>query len=213
MADCAVAPTIAEPVSRTDDEFLCRRTPARAAGRPESCGREGAPTIVPMPYYESWVERQIREAMERGEFDDLPGAGKPLDLGDVDDPDWWVKRKMAAEGIEPGHAVSGPLALRREAATYPEALLDVRSADQVREIIRDYNRRVVADRLRPAVGRDMPAVAPRLDVEHMVTRWEALRAERAALRAAARPAPAPVEPRTRRRWWARLRGAGPTTRG
>src|SRR3712207_2155471 len=26
------------------------------------------------------VEEQIREAMERGEFDDLPGRGKPLDL-------------------------------------------------------------------------------------------------------------------------------------
>ena len=26
------------------------------------------------------VEQQIREAMERGEFDNLPGKGKPLDL-------------------------------------------------------------------------------------------------------------------------------------
>jgi DnaJ family protein C protein 28 len=30
--------------------------------------------------WESTVERQIREAMERGEFDNLPGKGKPLDL-------------------------------------------------------------------------------------------------------------------------------------
>lgn len=160
-----------------------------------------------MPYYESWVERQIREAMERGEFDDLPGAGKPLDLGDVDDPDWWVKRKMAAEGIEPGHAVSGPLALRREAATYPESLLDVRSADRVREIIRDYNQRVVEDRLRPTVGRDMPAVAPRLDVEEMVSRWEELRAARAAAVAADRAASTPTRlaPERRRRRWSRRR--------
>ena len=28
------------------------------------------------------AERRIREAQERGEFDDLPGAGAPLDLGD-----------------------------------------------------------------------------------------------------------------------------------
>jgi hypothetical protein len=27
--------------------------------------------------YESWVERQIREATERGEFDNLPGAERP----------------------------------------------------------------------------------------------------------------------------------------
>ena len=28
--------------------------------------------------WESWVERQIREAQERGDFDALPGLGKPL---------------------------------------------------------------------------------------------------------------------------------------
>jgi hypothetical protein len=27
---------------------------------------------------EDWIERQIREAQERGAFDDLPGAGKPI---------------------------------------------------------------------------------------------------------------------------------------
>jgi DnaJ family protein C protein 28 len=30
--------------------------------------------------WESWIDQAIREAQERGEFDDLPGRGKPLDL-------------------------------------------------------------------------------------------------------------------------------------
>lgn len=30
------------------------------------------------------AERKIEEAIERGEFDDLPGAGHPLDLDDLD---------------------------------------------------------------------------------------------------------------------------------
>ena len=30
--------------------------------------------------YESAIDRQIREAQERGHFDNLPGAGKPLHL-------------------------------------------------------------------------------------------------------------------------------------
>ena len=30
--------------------------------------------------WESWIDQQIREAQERGKFDDLPGRGKPLDL-------------------------------------------------------------------------------------------------------------------------------------
>jgi DnaJ homolog subfamily C member 28 len=30
--------------------------------------------------WESWIDQQIREAQDRGEFDNLPGKGKPLDL-------------------------------------------------------------------------------------------------------------------------------------
>ena len=30
--------------------------------------------------WEKWVDQQVREAQERGEFDNLPGTGKPLDL-------------------------------------------------------------------------------------------------------------------------------------
>ncbi|MEV4218944.1 DUF1992 domain-containing protein [Nonomuraea sp. NPDC049725] len=42
--------------------------------------------------FESWVDRQIREAQERGEFDDLPGAGKPLPGADKPyDEHWWIK--------------------------------------------------------------------------------------------------------------------------
>lgn len=42
--------------------------------------------------YESLADRRIREAAERGEFDDLPGAGRPLrGLSRGYDPDWWAK--------------------------------------------------------------------------------------------------------------------------
>jgi hypothetical protein len=38
------------------------------------------------------VERAIRFAMEAGEFDDLPGEGKPIPgVGQVDDDLWWVR--------------------------------------------------------------------------------------------------------------------------
>jgi DnaJ family protein C protein 28 len=33
-----------------------------------------------LPNWESRIDQQIREAQERGEFDDLPGSGQPLDL-------------------------------------------------------------------------------------------------------------------------------------
>lgn len=140
------------------------------------------------PYHESAVEKQIREAQERGEFDNLPGAGKPLDLRDSGDPDWWIKRYAARENLDLGGALPGALALRKEAAGYPESLLDVRTEAQVREIIEDYNKRVLADRLRPAVGNLPPLIARTLDVEEMVERWQALRAERDAALAAAQAA-------------------------
>ena len=35
-----------------------------------------------MEHWESAAERQIREALESGAFDDLPGKGRPLDLSE-----------------------------------------------------------------------------------------------------------------------------------
>ena len=40
------------------------------------------------------VEEQIEEAISRGDFDHLPGKGKPLPRGD-DGPGWWARRKVA----------------------------------------------------------------------------------------------------------------------
>ncbi|WP_404389470.1 DUF1992 domain-containing protein [Humibacillus xanthopallidus] len=129
------------------------------------------------PSWESPVEKQIREAQERGDFDNLPGAGKPLDLSDSGDPDWWLKRFAARENLDLGGALPGALALRKEAAGYPGSLVDVRTEANVREIVEDYNKRVLADRLRPAVGNLPPMIAKTLDVDDMVTQWRSLRAE------------------------------------
>lgn len=46
-----------------------------------------------MDRYRDLVEDQLREAMERGDFEDLPGRGQRLELGD-DSPNWWARRKM-----------------------------------------------------------------------------------------------------------------------
>lgn len=45
-----------------------------------------------------YVERQIAEAIERGEFDHLPGAGAPLqDLTGFDSPTWWARKWIERE--------------------------------------------------------------------------------------------------------------------
>ena len=98
------------------------------------------------PSNEGWIEKQIREATERGEFDDLPGAGKPLRGVDNPDPDWWVKGMLEREGLDASDAMPPVLQLRKEAAGYPESLADERSEANVRELLRDYNARVLDER-------------------------------------------------------------------
>ena len=135
-----------------------------------------------MDPWESPVERAIREAQERGEFDNLPGAGKPLrgiGASDVDDPDWWVKGLVQREQLDMTGAMPPAIALRKERQTYPESLRDLRTEESVRAVLEDFNRRVKLDRLRPAVGPVPPLLAPTVDVEDMVGQWRRLREERA----------------------------------
>jgi hypothetical protein len=139
--------------------------------------------------WESPVEKAIREAQERGEFDNLPGAGRPLrSLGnpEVEDPDWWVKSLVERENLDLSGAMSPSMVLRKEAAGFPESLLDLRTEVSVRAVLDDYNQRVREDRLRPAVGPRSPVWARIVDVDEMVDRWRDLREERRqdAIRAA-----------------------------
>jgi hypothetical protein len=157
--------------------------------------------MAQQPHRETWVDRQIREAQERGEFDNLPGAGKPLgDLGDPNDADWWVRSYIKREKLDVSGALPTPLALRKEASEFPESLADVRTEPEVREILEDFNRRVKVDRLRPAVGNLPPLIARTVDVDEVVQQWRALRASRTPPVEDPRPVPAPP----RRSWWRRL---------
>lgn len=114
--------------------------------------------------YESLPERLIREAMERGEFDNLPGAGKPLHL--VQEEDWWVKSKLRAENLS--MPLPAPLALRREVDRIQETLADVRKEDDARSLCEDVNARI-KDSYRRG---DSPRVVIRLlDVDAELERW------------------------------------------
>ena len=49
-----------------------------------------------MKRWESLVDQKIREAMEQGEFDNLAGAGQPIDLSEnpYEDPEWRTAHRM-----------------------------------------------------------------------------------------------------------------------
>ena len=121
--------------------------------------------------YESWTERQVREAIERGEFDNLPGAGKPIPgINGREDEDWWVKSFLGREQLY--MPLPTTLALRRELADLQETLADVGDEATVRGIVRDLNRRIVAAHRTP----DGPPLVLRLvNVEDAVAQWRASR--------------------------------------
>src|SRR5882672_11100705 len=49
-----------------------------------------------MKHWESLVDQKIREAMEQGEFDDLPGMGEPIDtsVNPFEDPEMRLAHRM-----------------------------------------------------------------------------------------------------------------------
>ena len=119
-----------------------------------------------------WVDFQIRKAMERGEFDDLPGAGKPLRLPDRHDPDWWVKRLIEREQLR---GIAPPaIGLRREDAELDATLDRETREDGVRRVVEDFNRRVVEARRQLQGG--PPVVTKLRDPDAEVEAWRARRA-------------------------------------
>jgi DnaJ-like protein len=128
-----------------------------------------------MTGFESWIDRQIRDAEERGEFDNLPGAGKPIEgLDRRQDADWWVKGLMAREQLS--YVLPTSLALRKEVEDLQETLAAEWSESTVREIVEDLNTRVVDARRRPVSG--PPVYVKTVDVEATVAEWNRARAGR-----------------------------------
>ncbi|MCH8612959.1 DUF1992 domain-containing protein [Arsenicicoccus dermatophilus] len=164
----------------------------------------------PPTYVESIAEKRIREAQERGEFDNLKGAGKPLPS--LDRPyreDWWINGLVEREQLDLTGAMNPTMALRREAHDIHDTVRDVTREEAVREIAEDLNHRVRQDRLRPASGPQMPPVAPTVDVDEVLAVWREHRrlavraAEESAERERARSARLAQE-RRENVWWRRL---------
>lgn len=127
---------------------------------------ERKPPGVP---WESFVDRQIREARERGEFDDLRGAGKPLrDLHRPHDELWWIRRKMKDEGLS---YLPPTLQVRRDLELAREQIAAARSEAQVRQVIGDINAQIRRVN-RTVVSGPASTVMP-LDEEDTVRQWRA----------------------------------------
>src|SRR5690349_3478164 len=133
---------------------------------------ERKPPGVP---FESWVEKEIRDAQGRGDFDRLPGAGKPLPDDMTYDELWWIKRKMAREGLS---VLPPTLALRKEAEDALAAAYAAPSERIARKIITEVNVKIRDMMFRPPPG--PPLGMKPYDVEEVVARWREGRASAAA---------------------------------
>ncbi len=120
------------------------------------------------------ADRQIRNAIERGEFDNLPGAGKPLDLPDHHDPDWWLKNLMKREGLV---MLPPSVQLRVDDAALDEQLDRLSDEAAVRREVEEFNERVIWARYQLPAG--PPLITMPRDIEATVAAWADRRAARA----------------------------------
>ncbi len=121
--------------------------------------------------WESFVERQIRESMERGEFDRLEGAGRPIvGLTEPHDDDWWIKEKLKREQVS---FLPPTLAIRRSVEEARAAIAAAPDEIEVRRLIAEINGRIIDVNSKATAG--PPSTAMPLDVESTVERWRSAR--------------------------------------
>lgn len=159
------------------------------------------------------VESALDRAIKRGDFDDLPGLGKPLTgLHGSSDPDWWIKQKMNSEGIN--GVAPAAFQLRKENAVLEDTVDAFTEESDVRDYLAGFNARV-----REAVmdlREGPPVFTPPRDVEKEVAAWRRRRnAKKNDSVTEAEPGDPEAEPEDQpadpesvgspRRWWNRFR--------
>ena len=140
--------------------------------------------------FTSWIDRQINEATERGAFDDLPGAGKPLPKrSEADAGQAWLRDYLRRAGVPSDELLPTPLRLRKEIERLTGTVRELRSEQEVRDVVADLNRRIIRWRRIPE---GPPVYVPLVDADLLVSRW------RDGQEAAPPPVPSPPPRRWRR---------------
>jgi hypothetical protein len=142
---------------------------------------------------EEWVEAQIKRAQNAGDFDDLPGAGKPLaKLADPHDPDWWVKDFIRREQIETEALLPPAVLLRKEKQQVHETVARMRRESEVRDYLADLNKRILVA-IRDTTGPVVPVGT--VDEDDVLDQWRAEHPEPTRT-----PTPASAPPQKRSIW-------------
>jgi hypothetical protein len=117
--------------------------------------------------WESFIEERIQEAYEDGEFDNLPGFGKPLPgLDGPDDENWWLKEKLKRENLS---ALPPGLAIRVEVHKTLERIWALASENAVRAAVEELNEKIRRANLNVLWG--PPSTTMPLSADDVVQQW------------------------------------------
>jgi len=157
----------------------------------------------PQHSFPSWVDQQIAEAEQRGVFDNLPGAGKPIPhRRDSDFTQAWLRDKLRREGVSTEEMLPTPLRLRRESERLRTGSASLRSEQEVRDAVTELNARIL-DWHRNGTG-GPPIPVPLVKEDQAVAAWHEARAAQPPVpQSPAVPDAPPVPGKPRRRWWRR----------
>lgn len=121
--------------------------------------------------WESWIDRQIRDGMDRGEFDDLALHGKPLpDIDRPHDELWWVREKLRREDVS---YLPPTLVVRRELDETRAQLRAAASEAEVRRLVAAINERIRNVNRMATAG--PPSTLVTLDLDEELERWRTRR--------------------------------------
>jgi hypothetical protein len=117
--------------------------------------------------WQSLAEERIRDAQAAGQFDNLPGFGKPISgLDEPHDELWWVKQKLARENLS---VLPPALQLRLDVERTLARIDQLASEPQVRREVAALNERIEKLRLGASWGPSVDTVP--LDPDEVVRRW------------------------------------------
>ena len=118
--------------------------------------------------FTSWIDQQINAAAERGAFDDLPGAGKPLPKRTEDAAQAWLRDYLRRENVPAEDLLPTPLRLRKQVQRLTETVQELRSEADVRAVVATLNREIIEWRRIPL---GPPVFLPLVDKDAMIARW------------------------------------------
>ena len=123
--------------------------------------------------WHSWIEQTIETARREGQFEDLPGKGKPIaGLNSPYDPDWWPKQLIQREKLS---LLPPALAIRARVQQEIPRILKLRRERDVRVALGKLNDEIA--KVNRTVWEGPATAIGKIDEQSFLERWREGRGE------------------------------------